>query len=127
MELNLVAGWIAILAGLVAGAAIGMFFHDDAWLGGYASWRRRMLRLTHISLVGTGLLNLAFALSARALPLEPPPQLASLSLLVGAATMPLVCALSAWWSTARHLFFIPVLSLIVAAGDMILVLGGFAA
>ncbi len=60
---NFYVGWIAILTGLVAGAAIGMFFHRDDWLEGYGSWRRRMLRLMHISLVGTGLLNLAFALS----------------------------------------------------------------
>ena len=58
---NLSVGWIMILLGLFAGAVVGMFFHDDQWLGGYGSWRRRMLRLTHISLLGTGALNLAFA------------------------------------------------------------------
>ncbi len=64
---NLYAGWIAILVGLVAGASIGLFFHREEWLGGYDSWRRRMLRLAHISLVGTGLLNLAFAFSCNSL------------------------------------------------------------
>jgi hypothetical protein len=96
-----------------------MYFQDQEWLGGYASWRRRMLRLTHISLVGTGLLNLAFALSASALGLDPPPRLGSLLLVVGAATMPTVCALSAWRSAARHLFFIPVGSLVIAAADIL--------
>jgi hypothetical protein len=119
LGINLLVGWIAILIGLLAGAGIGMFFQNDAWLGGYASWRRRMLRLTHISLVGTGLLNLAFALSAGALHLDPPPLLGSVLLVVGAATMPSVCALSAWRSAARHLFFIPVLSLVIATADIL--------
>jgi len=119
LAINLVVGWSAILAGLLAGATIGMFFHGEAWLGGYDSWRRRMLRLTHISMVGTGLLNLAFALSAAALGMEPAPRLASVLFVVGAAAMPLVCALSAWRSAMRHLFFIPVVSLVAATADFL--------
>jgi hypothetical protein len=119
MGMNLLVGWIAILAGLVAGAVIGMFFHEEEWLGGYPSWRRRMLRLTHISLVGTGLLNIAFALSAGALHLDPFPRLASVLFVAGAVTMPLVCALSAWRSALRHLFFLPVLSLVAATVDFL--------
>jgi hypothetical protein len=114
-RVNLCAGWIAVLLGLLAGAGIGMFFHRDEWLGGYASWRRRMLRLTHISLVGTGLLNLAFALSVGWLPRHPCPPSAAILFLVGAATMPLVCGLSAWRPAFRHLFFVPVLSLVIAS------------
>jgi hypothetical protein len=117
--INLAVGWSAILAGLLLGAGIGMFFHGETWLGGYASWRRRMLRLTHISLVGTGLLNLAFALSAEALHLDPPPRLGSVLLVVGAVTMPSVCALSAWRSAMRNLFFIPVLSLVIGTADIL--------
>ena len=119
MGINIVVGWIAILAGLLVGAAIGMFFHREAWLGGYASWQRRLLRLTHISLVGTGLLNLAFALSGGALHLDPLPRLGSVLLVVGAVTMPLICALSVWRSAMRRLFFIPVLSLVIGTADIL--------
>lgn len=112
--LNLCAGWIAVLAGLIGGAAIGLFFHDEAWLGGYGTWRRRMVRLAHISLLGTGLLNLAFALSCAALRIEPYPRSASLLFLAGMLSMPSVCALSAWRDGFRRLFFIPVLSLVGA-------------
>lgn len=119
MQINLGLGWVAILVGLLLGAAIGVFFHRENWLGGYSSWPRRMLRLTHISLLGTGLLNLAFALSADALNIVPPPRLASILFIVGAATMPTVCALSAWRPAFRHLFFIPVVSLLLAAADLI--------
>ena len=117
--MNLFAGWIAILVGLIAGAAIGLFFHGEAWLGGYDSWRRRMLRLVHISLVGTGLLNVAFALSCDALQIAPPPPVASFLFLLGAIAMPMVCLLSAWRRTARHLFFLPVVSLLLATIDFI--------
>jgi hypothetical protein len=119
MGMNLAVGWVAVLAGLVVGAAVGMFFHQDAWLGGYASWRRRMLRLVHISLVGTGLLNVAFALSVDALDAGPAAKLASVLFVAGAVTMPLVCALAAWRSGLRHLFFVPVLSLVVATADFL--------
>ncbi len=118
-RINLASGWIAILVGLVAGAGIGLFFHDDSWLGGYGSWRRRMVRLTHISLIGTGLLNLAFAFSVRALGMSPCPPVASGGFLIGAATMPVVCALSAWRAPFRHAFFVPVASLVVAAADLV--------
>lgn len=119
VQLNLYAGWFAILAGLLAGAGIGMFFHREDWLGGYGSWRRRLLRLAHISLVGTGLLNLAFAFSVKFLQMSACPRPASILFLIGAATMPLVCLLSAWQSRFRNLFFLPVLSLVLAAADFL--------
>jgi hypothetical protein len=116
---NLTVGWAAILVGLLAGAAIGVFFHDDAWLGGYGSWRRRMLRLTHIALVGTGLLNIAFALTMASLPGAPRLPIASVLFIVGAVAMPTVCALSAWRIGFRHLFFVPVGSLVLATAEFI--------
>jgi hypothetical protein len=117
--LHLYVGWCAILVGLLAGTVLGLFFHGEDWLGGYHSWRRRLLRLAHISLVGTGLLNLAAAASATQLGLAAVPCIASTLLIVGAVTMPSVCALSAWKPPFRHLFCIPVLSLVVGVADFI--------
>ena len=116
---NLFVGWAAILGGLLFGAVIGIFFDREDWAGGYVSWRRRMLRLAHITLVGTGLLNLAFSFSVRAARLEPCPPLASVLFIAGAVTMPAVCGLSAWRRIFRHAFFIPVICLIAATGDFI--------
>lgn len=118
-HLNLGVGWVGILVGLLLGAGIGLFFHKADWLGGYGGWRRRMLRLAHIALIGTGLLNILFALSVSALGLAAPPYLASVLLVVGAISMPTVCALSAWRMAFRHLFFIPVVSLVVAVGEFV--------
>jgi hypothetical protein len=116
-EVNLDAAWIGILLGSTLGAAQGLFFHREDWLGGYGAWRRRMLRLGHIAFFGLALINLAFALTARALEIEEdhlwwPSRL----FLVGAVGMPPLCYLSALWMSFRHLFFIPALSVIVGSG-----------
>ena len=113
---NLVVGWLAVLAGLLSGAAIGLFFHREEWLGGYASWRRRMLRLGHISLFGIAFLNLALVLTAGALGAERGLAWPSRLLILGAVAMPLVCGLSAWRKPFRHLFFLPALSVIAGIG-----------
>lgn len=117
---NLIVGWAGILLGLLAGAAIGLFFHDDAWLGGYGSWRRRMLRLGHVALVGTGLLNVAFAVSVHSSGLASAPTVPAALFVVGAAAMPAVCFLSAWRKGFRSLFFIPVLGLLGAVAWFLL-------
>src|SRR5271154_2490223 len=95
-EINFLVAWVAILIGLGTGTVLGLFFHDENWLGGYGSWRRRMIRLGHISFFGTGFLNLAFALSVRHIGLEPVPAVASAGFVLGALAMPTVCFLSAW-------------------------------
>ncbi len=118
-DINLQIAWLAILVGLISGAGSGLFFHGENWLGGYGSWRRRMMRLGHISFFGTGFLNLAFALSVKYLGLEHPPPVASAGFALGVLTMPTVCYLSAWRTPFRYLFFIPVSFLIGAAADFV--------
>jgi hypothetical protein len=112
---NLYFAWTWMLAGMVSGAVMGVFFYRHDWLGGFGSWRRRMVRLAHIAFFGTGLLNLGFALSWGLLqPTGEPSSLlrvASVLLIVGAVAMPTVCYAAAWRDPLRHLFFIPVVSL----------------
>jgi len=110
MMINLQAGWIGILLGCLAGAIPGLFFHKNDWQGGYASWRRRMIRLAHIAFFGIGIINLSFFLTVRALGLDGGLQTVSFLLILGAVAMPLICYLSAWKMFFRHLFFIPALS-----------------
>lgn len=112
MLLNVYAAWFAFLLGIIAGAISGLKFFSDEFLGGYTSWQRRLVRLGHISFFGIGLINLAFALTARALNITSGLSVASVLFVVGAVTMPLVCYLSAFRPPARHLFFIPVLSVL---------------
>ncbi len=116
MMINLYAAWIGFVLGCVAGAIPGLFFYRSEWLGGYASWPRRMMRLGHIAFFGTGLINLAFALTARTLGLDTGLTLISGLLLLGAVGMSSVCYASAWRPVARHLFFIPAGALTVGVG-----------
>ena len=110
-QLNLVAGWLGMAAGVISGATSGLFFHREQWLGGYGSFRRRMVRLAHISCFGLGFVNLLFAFSVGAAkaPLPPIP-LASGAFVVGLVTMPVCCYLTAWRKSFRHFFPVPVLS-----------------
>ncbi len=116
---NLTAAWTGILLGMVGGAALGLSFHREEWLGGYGSWRRRLLRLGHISLFGLAFVNLAYSSTAARMGWAP--GAASALLVAGAVLMPLVCALAAWRPPLRHLFVLPVgtlvagVSLVVAA------------
>jgi hypothetical protein len=123
-SLNLIAGWLGMLAGVLSGAVLGLFFHREDWMGGYSSYRRRLARLGHIAFFGLGFLNLIFAATAAQLPLSVDSlAIASWALIVGAASMPLCCFLSAWRKPLRHLFPIPVLS--ITTGLLAIIIGGW--
>ena len=119
---NLLAGWMAMLAGALSGAIIGLFFHREEWMGGYSSFRRRMTRLGHISFWGLGFINILFALSVKGLELSSGNvRIASAAFIVGLMTMPLCCFLTAWRKPLRHLFPVPVIS--VLTGIVFLLIG----
>jgi len=123
LMMNLVGGWLGMLAGVLTGAIVGLLFHREDWMGGYASHRRRLTRLGHISFFGLGFLNLIFAVTAGPMNLHGRSlSIASLSLIVAAITMPICCFLTAWRKPLRHLFPIPVLA---AATGIIAVLVGW--
>ena len=72
------------------------------------------------SLPSLGLLNFALGMTAALVPLPPSHvQVASLAMIVGAVSMPLLCFLTAWRKPFRHLFPIPVLSVLLAAGALV--------
>ena len=119
---HLYAAWIGIFMGFLAGAGLGLFFQRDGWLGGYASWPRRMARLGHISFFGIAFINLAYGVSLAVSDSIVASPLTSALFICGAVTMPLVCFLSACKKPFRHLFFVPVLSLIT--GTLIILRGG---
>src|SRR3954469_23392018 len=108
---NWFAGWGMILAAFVTGGGIGLFFHREQFWGGYASFRRRIVRLGHIALAALGMINLLYAMS-------PWPAVetvygvwAGRFWIVGGLSMPVVCFLCGWRERFRHLFFIPVTAL----------------
>ncbi len=111
--LNEPIGWLSIVVGLVAGAWLGTGYDKPDWLGGYGSFRRRLVRLGHIALIALGFLNILFAQSVGRAALSDG-QLAAASwlLIVGCISMPACCFLNAWQPRFKALFGVPVASLI---------------
>ena len=60
--LNWQFGWLLVLAAFATGAVMGLSFHREDFLGGYDSFRRRLVRLGHIALAALGMMNVLFAL-----------------------------------------------------------------
>ena len=119
---NLVAGWTGMVLGLIAGAVIGLFIHQESFAGGYGSYRRRMMRLGHVAFFALGIINVLFALTLSTTEVVLSyPRLASSSLIVGAALMPVVCYLAAWKTPFRHAFALPV---VCVAITLVLMLQG---
>ena len=118
-SLNLFMAWTWILAGFASGALLGLGFTRNNWLGGYASHRRRLYRLGHVSFFGLGVANLVFHLTARTLqdPSATLLSLASWTFVVGAVTMPVCCLVMAHRPEVRPhtLFALPVASLLTGA------------
>ena len=117
---NLILAWLWILLGFVSGMVLGMFFHGENWLGGYASFKRRMYRLGHISFFGLGAVNLLFCLTVQNFSLAGQlVSVASWAFIVGAITMPVCCVVMAHFPKAHMIFSVPVVSLI-AGGSLTL-------
>jgi hypothetical protein len=119
IQLNLILAWLWILLGFISGLALGLFFHDERWLGGYASFKRRLYRLGHVSFFGLGAVNLFFYLTARNLPGGTVSSVASSLFVFGTITMPLCCVLMAHFAKTRLMFAVPVLS-VIAGGILTL-------
>jgi hypothetical protein len=119
-DLNLLVGWISMLAGVLSGSAIGLYFHRENWLGGYSSLRRRMVRLGHIAFFGIGFLNILFGLTSQTVPLPALNlSIASYGLIGANIAMPATCFLTAWREPMRHLFPIPVIAVTVAVVSLL--------
>jgi hypothetical protein len=108
-DINLICGWVAMLGGVISGAIVGLRFDREDFLGGYNAFRRRLIRLGHISFFGLGILNVLFSLTIKATGL-PPDTVSTAAFILALATMPLVCFLTAFRGVFKHLFPVPVLA-----------------
>lgn len=115
--------WTLVLVGFASGALLGLRFERESFLGGYGSWRRRLLRLGHIACIALALLQMAYALSPAAHGAVALGGSCRWLWAFGSLSMPLVCWLSAWRRGFRHLFFAPVASLLAAATLTLMALG----
>ena len=118
--INWAFGWTWVLLAFLSGAIIGLRFHREDFWGGYASLRRRLARLGHVSLAALGAFNVLFAFSP--LPHTRVVAAASVAWVAGAVLMPIVCFLTAWRKGFGAMFFVPVLTLTAAV--VLTLLGG---
>ena len=115
-HLNLAFAWVWIFLGFASGALMGMRFKNENWLGGYASFPRRLIRLGHISFLGLGLINFLFFFTVHALGVKSAVvDVAAWAFLVGGVLIPVCCAIMAFWKSARPVvvFAAPVTSLLL--------------
>ena len=114
--MNLCLAWALIVFGFGGGFFFGLYFHRDDWMGGYASFKRRLYRLGHIATLALGMINVLFYVTVQQLPYPNRAiDLASWGFMVGAISMPTACLVVAHKVKARAIFLIPVISLIGAA------------
>ena len=118
-RLNLAFAWLWIVLGFVSGAALGMRFKGENWMGGYASFPRRLYRLGHISFFGLGLINFLFAVTLRVFEIKSSAVVpAGYAFIIGGVLMPICCVLMAHFPKLKPaaLFAAPVSSLLVGGG-----------
>lgn len=108
-------GWGLVTVGLVSGLALTPVFLRDSVGGGYASERRRLLRLGHIAFVALGMLNILAGMTA---PGE------HLLLAAGAVGMGAGCLVSAFAGKVKYLLPVFAVMLIAGAGRIALTLSG---
>ena len=119
VRLNLAFAWLWILLGFISGAAMGVRFQGEHWMGGYASFPRRLYRLGHISFFGLGLINFLFAATLRVFAIQSPVvDLAGYAFIAGGALMPVCCLLMAHFPKMKPaaVFAAPVSSLLLGGG-----------
>src|SRR5260370_41692167 len=90
-------GWIGMAAGIVSGALIGLFFHQEQWLGGYNSFPPRLVRLGDISFFCLGILSILLGITVRQLGFDQDTvRVAGRCLFFGSVNIPVCCFLTAW-------------------------------
>lgn len=117
---NFYAGWAMVLAAFVTGAGIGLFFHRADFWGGYASFRRRIVRLGHVALAALGMINVLYALCPWPNSGTWAERGATSCFIIGGVTMPVVCFVTGWRERARVFFAAPVVLLVLAVAFTLL-------
>jgi hypothetical protein len=86
-----------IIGGIISGLALMPVFLNDKIMGGYASFRRRFARLSHIAFVVLGIINILSGMMATA---------DNLPLLIGGVGMATGCLISAFWEKFKYVLVI---------------------
>jgi hypothetical protein len=106
-SINIAGGWVLIAVGIFSGLALMPVFLNDKILGGYASYKRRFARLSHIAFVVLGVINILCGLMGEG---------DNWPLLIGAIGMSSGCLISAFWDKFK--FVLLIFALLVLYGSI---------
>ena len=111
-NLNIIFGWCWINIGFIMGMVMGMKFEKANWLSGYASWERRMLRLSHVAFIFLSILNIVYGHELINVNLSASwKQAGSILIIIGAIGIPTVVFTAAFYKKILYWLAIPIIAL----------------
>jgi len=99
-----------ISTGIFSGMVLMPVFLKDDLLGGYASFRRRFIRLGHIAFVVLGIINILYGLMGEG---------ENSILLIGALGMATGCIISGFWEKYKYILTVYALMVLYGALQML--------
>ena len=119
---NILFGWCWINIGFIMGMVMGMKFKNPDWLGGYASWERRMLRLSHVAFIFLSILNIVYGHELANVQMsETLKQLGSILIIIGAIGIPTIVFTAAFYKKILYWLAVPIIAL--TASTIIMAMG----
>ena len=121
-QINVLFGWCWLGIGLVFGLIMGLRAEGENWLGGYASLKRRYLRLAHVAFIALSTINILFGKELASIALSGSVKdIGSALMIFGAAGVPITCISAAFFRKIKY--FLPLPASAVLVGVVIIVVG----
>jgi len=121
-QINILFGWAWMCVGFLSGMILGIRSEGEQWLGGYASLKRRYLRLAHVAFVALSIINILYGKELGTIDLSNHlKNIGSALMIFGAAGVPLACISAAFVKKTRYLLPVPAFAVLI--GVIILLIG----
>jgi len=121
-QINILFGWAWMCVGFLSGMILGIRSEGEQWLGGYASLKRRYLRLAHVAFVALSIINILYGKELGTIDLSNHlKNIGSALMIFGAAGVPLTCISAAFVKKTRYLLPVPAFAVLI--GVIILLIG----
>ena len=114
-QINIIFGWGWMIFGFILGMIVGLKFDKSDWLGGYISWERRMIRLSHVAFIMLSAINILYGHELPNTHLTETWQIiGSVLAIVGAVGIPVIVMIAAFYKKILFWLSIPVVSITIA-------------
>ena len=121
-QINILFGWAWMCVGFLSGMILGIRSEGEQWLGGYASLKRRYLRLAHVAFVALSIINILYGRELGNVDLPNHfSNIGSALMVFGATGVPLACISAAFFRKTRYLLPVPAIAVLI--GVIILLIG----